>query len=245
MFTFYKNYIGEIEIIRQTLLATALALMVSVNMSAQTTALTYQGILKDAGVDRWLNRNESSNSFFIYDLSSGALRMMIQNNTGHVGIGVSFPEERLHVNGRVRVDELGISGNVSVSRNAQLQLSLCSSSLRYKTNILNFSEGMSFINQLRPISYDWKVDGMHDVDFGAEDIAKIDPRFVTYNSKGEVEGVKYDRLSAAFVNTFKEQQAQIEDHKKQLEQQRAEINALKTLVCAQNPTVELCQEKKP
>lgn len=51
---------------------------------------------------------------------------------------------------------------------------------------------------------------MLDVGFGAEDVAKINPLFVTYNDKGEIEGVKYDRLSVVFVNGFKEQQAQIE-----------------------------------
>ncbi|MGE3467887.1 MAG: hypothetical protein AB7J13_13265, partial [Pyrinomonadaceae bacterium] len=61
---------------------------------------------------------------------------------------------------------------------------------------------MSFINKLRPISFDWNDRGMKDVEFGAEDIAEIDDRFVTYNDKGEVEGVKYDRLSVAFVNAF-------------------------------------------
>lgn len=29
---------------------------------------------------------------------------------------------------------------------------------------------------------------------GAENVAAIDPLLVTYNSKGEVEGVKYDRI---------------------------------------------------
>jgi hypothetical protein len=82
---------------------------------------------------------------------------------------------------------------------------------------------------------------MKDVGFGAEDIAKIDPRFVTYNSAGEVEGVKYDRLSVAFVNAFKEQQAQIEAQAAQIERQRAEIDALKALVCAGNKTAAICK----
>lgn len=99
---------------------------------------------------------------------------------------------------------------------------------------------------------------MKDVGFGAEDIAKIDPRFVTYNSRGEIEGVKYDRLSVAFVNAFKEQQAEInelrtvsseqtkklEDQKAQIEQQQKQLDALKKLVCRQNPTADVCKEEK-
>ncbi len=52
------------------------------------------------------------------------------------------------------------------------------------------------------ISFDWKDGGMKDVGFGAEDIAKIDSLLVNYNDKGQVEGVKYDRISVAFVNAF-------------------------------------------
>jgi hypothetical protein len=89
---------------------------------------------------------------------------------------------------------------------------------------------------------------MKDVGFGAEDVAQINPLFVTYNEKGEVEGVKYDRLSAAFVNAFKEQQAQIETQQRQIDQQRAalkqqqvEINLLKKLICSDRPKVDVCK----
>ena len=85
---------------------------------------------------------------------------------------------------------------------------------------------MSFVNQLRPISFDWKDGGMKDVGFGAEDIAKIDPRFVTYNSAGEVEGVKYDRLSVAFVNAVKEQQEQIEKQQALIERLEKRLEQL-------------------
>lgn len=76
---------------------------------------------------------------------------------------------------------------------------------------------------------------MKDIGFGAEDIAKIDPRFVTFNSKGEVEGVKYDRLATVFVNAFKEQQTQIEKLQKQ-------IVALKRLSCSRNRRAAICKE---
>ena len=89
---------------------------------------------------------------------------------------------------------------------------------------------MSFVNRLRPISFDWKDGGMKDIGFGAEDIARIDPRFVTYNDKGEVEGVKYDRLTTVFVNALKEQQLQIEQQQKQITTQQKEIESLKQAI---------------
>ncbi|MEQ1765159.1 MAG: tail fiber domain-containing protein [Pyrinomonadaceae bacterium] len=128
--------------------------------------------------------------------------------------------------GEVAVITLGSAGAVSLCRNASNEISTCSSSLKYKTNIGQFSQGLSFVNKLRPVSFDWKDGGMRDVGFGAEDVAKIDPRFVTYNDKGEVEGVKYDRLSVVFVNAFIEQQQKIEAQQKQLETQQAMIERL-------------------
>lgn len=120
-------------------------------------------------------------------------------------------------------------------------LAFCSSALRYKTNVRPFAPGMDFVNQLRPISYDWKDNGRKDTGFAAEDVEKIDPRFVTYNKEGQIEGVKYNRLSVAFVNAFKEQQAEIVAQKALIEQMQTQIELLRKLVCAQNATAEICR----
>lgn len=85
---------------------------------------------------------------------------------------------------------------------------------------------------------------MPDIGFGAEDVAKINPLFVTYNDKGEVEGVKYDRLSVVFVNAFKEQQTQIETQQNLIKKQQTEIESLKRLACLDYPTAEICQEEQ-
>jgi hypothetical protein len=46
---------------------------------------------------------------------------------------------------------------------------------------------------------------------------------VTYNPKGEIEGVKYDRLSVVFVNAFKEQQTRLEAQTQKLNRQQAQL----------------------
>ena len=116
-------------------------------------------------------------------------------------------------------------------------ISLCSSSLRYKSDIETFGDGFQIINRLHPISFAWKQTGRRDIGFGAEDVAKINPLFVTFNDKGEVEGVKYDRLSVVFVNAFREQQTQIELLQLQIEQ-------LKQLICLSRPGSDICQKNR-
>lgn len=125
---------------------------------------------------------------------------------------------------------------------SNLIITACSSSLRYKKDVLSFSSGMSIIDKLKPISYTWKLDGSKDTGFGAEAVEKIDPMFVSYNQKGEVEGVRYNRLSTVFVNAFKEQQAEIETLKKDKDNLRRQLDGLKQLVCSTNAEAAICKE---
>lgn len=121
---------------------------------------------------------------------------------GNVGFGGS-----LSIGGILQVNLLGVDPGVTLCRsNSTLQLSFCSSSIRYKTNVADFASGLNLINKLRPVTFDWKTDGTHDVGFIAEEVNAAEPLLTIYNDKNQVEGVKYDRMSAIFVNAFKEQQ---------------------------------------
>ncbi len=125
--------------------------------------------------------------------------------------------------GVVHVNTLGAAGSTTLCRNASNQISTCSSSLRYKKDLQPFSRGLALLSQLKPITFKWKTDNSPDLGFGAEDIAAVEPLLVTRNDKGEVEGVKYDRITAVLVNAVKEQQEQIK-------RQQDEIESLKRLV---------------
>ncbi|MEP6901645.1 MAG: tail fiber domain-containing protein [Actinomycetota bacterium] len=174
----------------------------------------------------------SVNNYGVYGESSG----------GGINSYAGFFNGRTHV-GNLEVTGLGTAGATAVCYNSLKLLASCSSSLRYKKDIQPFGDGLSFINQLNPIAYRWKADNMPDTGFGAEDVAKINPLFVTYNDQGEVEGVKYDRLSVVFVNAFKQQQTQIGEQKKLLAEQQIQIENLKKLLCLDHPKADFCQEK--
>ncbi len=99
---------------------------------------------------------------------------------------------------------------------------------------------------------------MHDLGLGAEDVAAIEPLLVTYNAKGQVEGVKYDRIGVVLVNAVKEQQKQIESGQstvvqlkeniaqqaKIIEDLPTQVKALKKIVCTMNPSEVLCISPK-
>ena len=127
----------------------------------------------------------------------------------------------LNIDGTIGlVLETGGHQSVCVNSGTSGILSTCSSSLRYKKDIERFSPGLALINKLHPISFRWRSDNEKDLGFGAEDVAKAEPLLVTHNAKGEVEGVKYDRITAVLVNAVKEQQAQIDSLQKIVMQQR-------------------------
>jgi hypothetical protein len=160
----------------------------------------------------------------------GGRFIVLQN--GNVGIGTATPQAKLDVNGIIRVASFGTAGSTQLCVNSLNQIASCGSSLRYKTRIAPFATGLQLIKQLQPITFDWKQSGRHDVGFGAEDVARLNPLFVTYKD-GQVEGVKYDRFSTLFVNAFKEQAAQIEAQQQFINTQESEIDQQQTTIDTQ------------
>jgi hypothetical protein len=187
--------------------------------------------------------------------TAGSLRVTADLN-GLVGIGANpNPISRLYVNGstfvdgQISVSSLGSGGNTLLCWNGSV-ISTCSSSLRYKSNINSFGSGLNLIRRLHPVTFNWRGNNARDLGLVAEDVAAVEPLLTTRNDKGEIEGVKYDRVGVVLVNAVQEQQLEIEAQQKQIDEQKKiikrqqeELGTLKRLVCAQNPTAELCQPK--
>lgn len=67
---------------------------------------------------------------------------------------------------------------------------------------------------------------------------------VTRNGKGEIEGVKYDRVGVVLINAVQAQQRQIEAQQKQIERQQKQIDSLKQIVCSMNPRADICRSRE-
>jgi hypothetical protein len=167
-----------------------------------------------------LGYNTKVNSGVSNATAIGASAQVTASNT--IVLGTS--SETVIVRGKLQVDTLGTAGSQQVCLNGSNRLAPCSSSLRYKTDLQPFTAGLAIINRLEPISFTWKTGGGRDVGFGAEAVERVEPLFITYNAEGQVEGVKYDRITVALVNAIKEQQQQIAAQQRQL----AELSPLQT-----------------
>lgn len=184
------------------------------------------------GPYRWNITAGSTLSFRDLTFSSGDLLRLAP--TGGNGNGTAFVDGDLAVSSHVSIGQMSNGGNTNVCWSSGTgSLSTCSSSIRYKKEIEPFAGGMTLLNRLNPVTFRWKSDNSEDVGFIAEDVADVEPRLATYNEKGEVEGLKYDRLSTVLVNAVKEQQKQIEEQQKQIEE-------LKTIVCSIQPQAAVC-----
>lgn len=167
-------------------------------------------------------------------------RFVVKEN-GYTGIGVTAPLDQLDVGNIIRVRGLGTGGTTTLCRNGLNQISFCSSSLRYKTNIAPFHAGLNLVSRLQPITFNWKTNGETDLGLGAEEVAKVEPLLVTRNAKGEIEGVKYDRVAVVLLNALKEQQQQIKQQAEQIQSQQQVIEELRKLVCRNQAKADVCK----
>jgi len=153
--------------------------------------------------------------------------LILQPFGSNVGIGLTSPGYTLHVNGSVA----GTSAYVNTS------------DIRHKKNIQPLDAGLREIEQLRPVSFEWKDDILNrsiagkihrnpldpsmqgkQIGFIAQDIEKILPSVVvTQDNDEKTKGMKYSELIPVLTKAIQEQQEEIQG-------QQAEINVLKQAV---------------
>jgi hypothetical protein len=139
------------------------------------------------------------------DFVSTGVNQFLVRAQGGAAINSNDPAgNALRVAGTLRVDTLGTAAATTLCRNALNQISNCSSSARYKKDIGDLELSLDAALRLRAVGYRWKDTGAADVGFVAEEIATIDERLVTRDAKGQIEGVKYDRLTAVLANAVQE-----------------------------------------
>jgi hypothetical protein len=91
------------------------------------------------------------------------------------------------------------------------QLGVLASSERYKTDVATMGSSTEKLDLLRPVTFKLKTDRQGTVQYGliAEEVAKIYPELVIRNSKGRVEGVRYEELAPMLLNEVQKQRAAI------------------------------------
>ncbi len=143
--------------------------------------------------------------------------MRIARN-GDVGIGTDNPSATLHVEGDTRLTaeaDIGSYDACFARIGSGAELGICSSSIRYKENVVDLDIGLELVQRMRPVSFVWKdvADaGLADVGFIAEEVAEVDTRLVMrdVNENNRPVGVKYSHYTAVLTKAVQELSVQLE-----------------------------------
>ena len=108
------------------------------------------------------------------------------------------------------------------------------SSRRFKKDIAPIDKISEGILALKPVTFHFKDDDTNYPQFGliAEDVAEVNPDWITRDSQGEIHGVRYDTIPVLLLNEF------LKEHKK-VEEQQASIAELKSTVAQQQKGMEV------
>ncbi len=114
------------------------------------------------------------------------------------------------------------------------KIGFLSSSRRYKRDI-HTMEDVNWLYRLHPVNFEYKSDetGIKQYGLIAEEVEKVNPLFVSYNEKGQVETVSYSQLITPMLKALQEQHKEIERLKaenSELAALRREVNELKRLI---------------
>lgn len=95
--------------------------------------------------------------------------------------------------------------------------SLIPSSRALKQNIKPLEDSLDKINEIEPVSFEWKRDGKSDLGFIVEDLNEILPEVTTKNEEGNPEGYKPHLLIPLLVKSIQELSSQVKELKEEIE----------------------------
>jgi len=134
---------------------------------------------------------------------------------GNVGIGTNEPRAKLTVAG-------DISGSGTLRMNGDI-IAYYSSDERLKDNLIPISSASYKITQIGGYEFDWNKESKdysgHDVGVIAQEIEKVLPEVVITRGDG-YKAVKYEKIIPLLVQGLKEQQEEIDQLKKDLDEFR-------------------------
>jgi len=92
-----------------------------------------------------------------------------------------------------------------------------------QTNIRAITAALGIVDRLRGVSFDWKLDGKHDIGLIPEEVAEVLPEAVGFDGNAkDAKAIDYSPLVAVLVEAMKEKQVQIKNHEQSLKEPKAQ-----------------------
>ena len=128
--------------------------------------------------------------------------------TGKMGVGVSIHGDNI-THGITLPNTDDVYGKIKANAYTTY------SSLRYKDNIEPIQNAMAKIRNLSGVTYNWKTTNSSDIGFIAEEVGKVMPEIVEWESDGvNAQAMDYTKIIPVLVEALKEQQTEIDSQKK-------------------------------
>ena len=164
--------------------------------------------------------------------------LILQEQGGSVGIGITNPADRLHVAGDIRVG----SGSTGCVKDADgtVIAGACSSDARFKRDVTPFPKILDRLVRLQPVHFYWRTTEYPEKAFGesrsfglvAQDVEQVLPELVTEDEKG-FKAIRYNKLPLLILQGLKDLKADNDSLrrengtlKQRLEEQEARLRRL-------------------
>ncbi len=173
---------------------------------------------------------------------NGFLNLGSSYMSGSVGIGISDPPNKLHVNGSIGATGwigagcegscegsggyslLYADGRVVSTNSVNSPAFYYTSDESLKYNIKDIQNATDIISQLRGVTFNWHKDGRADVGLIAQEVEDVLPELVHTDSTTGLKSVEYANLIAPLIEAIKEQQREIETLRQQVSELQDSLN---------------------
>jgi trimeric autotransporter adhesin len=204
-------------------------------VSGDSGAIRIGSNLSSGGINI-VNNGAAANAITIGDdLASNGIIILetLLGSTISIGSALNAPNAQTFVGGIYNSVPALVPHPVVVSANGKLADATLSSR-RFKKDIAPIDKISEGILALKPVTFHFKNDDTNCPQFGliAEDVAEVNPDWITRDPQGEIYGVRYDTIPVLLLNEF------LKEHKK-VEEQQASIAELKSTVAQQQKGMEV------
>jgi hypothetical protein len=151
--------------------------------------------------------------YTVANSSNNRIITSVDATNGNAETNLTFDGTTLLIAGNINtgqgVTEIYLMNqNVRTSDNVSFNSITETSALKYKENIESLDSADAIFN-LRPVTFDWKDTGEKDYGLIAEEVNEHLPELVKKDKLGEVEGIKYSKLTSLLIKVVQDQQSQI------------------------------------
>lgn len=151
--------------------------------------------------------------------------LSVIDGKGRIGVGIAVPSAYL---------------DIAAGKTTLADAWSTRSSLRFKENLYPIDNALTKLTSLQGVYFDYKDNHKHSLGLVAEDVGKVFPELVTYESNGQdAISLDYDKLGAVTIEAIKEQQKEIEQLKEALRGQEEKSRESQEKLRKQQKEIEL------